>query len=212
MNNGNNSLGFYGQHGEDAFLANNIFQNITDGVCIEVGAYDGVSLSNTYHFEQKGWRALCIEPIDVVFNKCKQVRKECYKYCISDKDEKERTFTQFNLQGDNCGAISSLEPDERLIKSHKHLINSTSNVTVEVRSLNSLLEEINFPKNIDFISIDTENTELDVLKGLDLNVYNVKLFIIENNYNEPFCEDYLKQFGYNKFHRIAVNDFYMKTN
>ena len=71
-----------------------------------------------------------------------------------------------------------------------------------------LLEEA---KNIDFISIDTENTELDVLKGIDLNVYNVKLFVVENNYDEPFCEDYLKQYGYRKINRIAVNDFYMKN-
>ena len=81
---------------------------------------------------------------------------------------------------------------------------------VKVRSLNSLLQEINFPKNIDFISVDTENTELDVLKGIDLNVYNVKLFVVENNFNEPFCEEYLRQYGYKKIHRIAVNDFYMK--
>lgn len=203
-------MSYYGQHGEDKYLSDKLFQNVNNGVCIEVGAYDGVSLSNTYHFEQKGWRALCIEPIEVAFEKCKQARKECYKYCIADKDEKERTFTIFHLPGENLCAISSLEPDERLIESHKNMIGSTSTVSVEVRSLNSLLSEIDFPKNIDFISIDTENTELNVLKGLDLNVYNVKVFIIENNYNEPFCEDYLKQFGYSKIQRIAVNDFYMK--
>jgi hypothetical protein len=81
---------------------------------------------------------------------------------------------------------------------------------VKVRSLNSLLEELNFPKVIDFISIDTENTELDVLKGIDLSVYNVKLFVIENNYDEPFCKDYLSQYGYEQIHRIAVNDFFIK--
>ena len=55
---------------------------------------------------------------------------------------------------------------------------------VKVRSLNSLLAELDFPKVIDFISIDTENTELDVLKGIDLNVYNVKMFVIENKDKE----------------------------
>jgi hypothetical protein len=69
---------------------------------------------------------------------------------------------------------------------------------------------LQFPKDIDFISIDTENTELDVLKGIDLTKYNVKLLVIENNFNEPFCEDYLVQYGYTKVNRIAVNDFYLK--
>ena len=199
---------FYGQHQEDAFIKQ-MFPNKPNGVCIEVGAYDGISLSNTKHFEEIGWRSLCIEPIPSAFDKCKTIRKECYQCCISDKDKEDNEFTIFHLN-DNLCAISSLEPDQRLIESHSHLITNTTKINVKVRSLNSLLEELNFPKNIDFISVDTENTELDVLKGIDLNVYNVALFVIENNYNEPFCEDYLSQYGYTKIKRIAVNDFYLK--
>ena len=199
---------YYGQHLEDKFIET-LFPNVSNGVCIEVGAYDGISLSNTLLFEKKGWRALCIEPISTAFEKCKNIRKECIQCCISERDTEERLFTIFHLN-DNLCAISSLEPDQRLIESHKHLITNTSSCMVKVRSLNSLFQEINFPKNIDFISIDTENTELDVLKGIDLNVYNVKLFVIENNFNEPFCEEYLSQYGYKKINRVAVNDFFMK--
>ena len=201
-------MGYYGQHLEDKFIEQ-IFPIITNGVCIEIGAYDGISLSNTYYFEKKGWRALCIEPISSAFEKCKKQRKECIQCCVSSADTEDKPFTIFHLN-DNLCAISSLEPDQRLIQSHKNLITNVSTCMVKVRSLSSLLQEINFPKNIDFISIDTENTELDVLKGIDLNVYNVKLFVVENNFNEPFCEDYLKQYGYKKIHRIAVNDFYIK--
>lgn len=199
---------FYGQHGEDKYIAS-LFPESYVGTCIEVGAYDGISLSNTYHFEKKGWRALCIEPIDSAFEKCRSVRKECIKCCIGETDSDKKEFTVFHL-GDNLCAISSLVPDSRLIDSHKHMITNITKTSVDVRSLNSLLNELNFPKKIDFISIDTENTELDVLKGIDLKLYDVKLFVIENNYNEPFCENYLKQYGYVKINRIAVNDFYMK--
>jgi hypothetical protein len=111
--------------------------------------------------------------------------------------------------GTNTSAISSLKPDDRLIESHKHLITNTSTCISMARSLNSLLGQLNFPKNIDFITIDTENTELDVLQGLDFSIYNIKVLVIENNFNEPFCEDYLKQFGYTKIHRQVVNDFYV---
>jgi len=203
-------MSFYGQHGEDIYISS-LFQNLNNGICIEVGAYDGISLSNTFHFEQKGWRSLCIEPIPLSFEKCKQIRKECYQGCIGEKDTDDKEFTIFHLN-DNLCAISSLEPDERLIESHKHLITEVSKCMVKVRSLNSLLEEFNFPKKIDFISIDTENTELDVLKGIDFSVYDITLFVIENNYDEPFCENYLKPLGYKKINRIAVNDFYVKTD
>jgi len=202
-------MSYYGQHGED-YLIERLLPNLKNGVCIEVGAYDGVSLSNTKHFEDIGWRALCIEPIPSAFNNCNKIRKECYQCCMSDRDTEDKEFTVFHL-GSNLCAISSLQPDNRLIESHSNLITNQTTCMVKVRSLNSLLAELDFPKNIDFISIDTENTELDVLKGIDLNIYNVTLLVIENNYNEPFCEDYLKQFGYTKIHRLAVNDFYMKT-
>jgi FkbM family methyltransferase len=199
---------FYGQFGEEKFI-NTIFPDKTDGICIEVGAYDGRSLSNTLHYEQKGWRALCIEPIPEAFQKCKKIRKECYQCCVGENDSDDIDFTIFHLN-DNLCAISSLVPDKRLIESHKHLITNVSNTKVKVRSLTSLLDELNFPLNIDFISIDTENTEFDVLKGININKYNIKLFVIENNYNESMCETYLNPYGYKKINRIGVNDFYLK--
>lgn len=201
-------MSYYSQHGEDNYIER-LFRGKTNGVCIEVGAYDGITLSNTLHFEEKGWNALCIEPIPSAFDKCKTIRKNCYQCCISESDASDKEFTIFHLN-DNLCAISSLEPDQRLVKSHQHLITKVTSCMVKVRSLNSLLAELQFPTAIDFISIDTENTELDVLKGIDLNVYDVKLFVIENNYNEPFCNDYLAKYGYEKINRIAVNDFYVK--
>ena len=199
---------FYGQHLEDEYIKS-LFPDGYIGICIEVGAYNGISLSNTYHFELIGWRCLCIEPIPSAYEECKKNRKESYNYCISDKNMDNIDFTIYHL-GTNLCAISSLIPDERLVDSHNHLITDITKINVNVITLNKLLDDINFPLNIDFISIDTENTELDVLKGLDLNKYNVKILCIENNFNEPFIEEYLKNFGYRKINRIAVNDFYTK--
>ena len=66
-------MSYYSQHGEDKYIES-LFPE-KEGVCIEVGAYDGITLSNTLHFEQKGWTALCIEPIPSAFDKCKTIRK-----------------------------------------------------------------------------------------------------------------------------------------
>jgi FkbM family methyltransferase len=199
----------YSQHGEDIFLEN-IFSKKNNGVCIEVGAYNGISASNTYLFEKKGWNCLCIEPIKSAFNECVKNRKVVVNCCIASKDDEDKVFTIFHLDTNLC-AISSLEPDERLIESHKHLITNKTTEMVKVRSLTSLMDEMNFPTNIDFISIDTENTELDVLKGIDFIKYNIKMLVVENNFNEPFCKDYLEQFEYKLIHRIAVNDFFVKV-
>jgi FkbM family methyltransferase len=201
---------FYGQHKEDEYL-DTLFPENHIGVCIEIGAYDGISGSNSYFFENKGWRALCIEPILVSFQQCESIRKECINCCISNEDSEDKEFHIFCLNNNNLSAISGLEPDPRLVESHSHLITDRKICNVKVRSLTSLLDELQYPTTIDFISIDTENTELDVLKGIDFEKYNIKIMVIENNFNEPFCEEYLKQFGYKKINRIAVNDFFIKN-
>ena len=83
---------------------------------------------------------------------------------------------------------------------------------MQVKSLNTIFQEQNISKNIDFISIDTENTEIDVLKGINFNNYNVNFLIIENNFNENIIENYLKTQNFKKIHRLSVNDFYVNNN
>lgn len=202
---------FYGQFGEDQYMSN-FFDNDYKGVCIDVGAYDGVNSSNSYYFEKIGWYSLCIEPIPESFIKCNSVRKHTINCCVSNYDKDNVEFSIVRLEGNNVSAISSLTIDERLIETHKHLINNIEKISVKVKCLNTIFQEENIPKNIDFISIDTENTEIDVLKGIDFNIYNVNFLIIENNFNENIIQDYLKTKNFKKFNRIAVNDFYVNNN
>jgi len=183
------------------------------GCCVEVGAYNGTSGSNTYYFErERGWNCVCVEPNPKQYEICKNVRKCAIQACVGEKDASDVPFYIYKIgdNGLNESAISGLEPDSRLINSHMHLIKDTEQILVKVRTLTDILDSVNFPRTIDYISIDTENTELSVLKGFDLNKYNVSIFVIENNYAESMCEDYLKNFGYKKFHRLGVNDFFKK--
>jgi FkbM family methyltransferase len=202
---------FYGQFGEDKYLST-FFDNNYKGICIDVGAYDGVNGSNTYHFEKKGWDSLCIEPIPESFVTCNAVRKHTINCCVSNYDKDNVDFNIVRLKGNNVSAISSLTIDNRLIESHKSLIDNIEKISVKVKSLNTIFQEENIPENIDFISIDTENTEIDVLKGIDFNIYNVNFLIIENNFNENIIEDYLKIHNFTKIKRIAVNYFYVNNN
>ena len=201
---------FYGQHQEDVFIKSLFAENYI-GVCVDVGAYDGVNMSNTYYFEKKGWRCLCIEPIIEEYEKCKTIRKECVNCCAGHEDKTEQNFVVFSL-GSNTSAISSLSPDPKLICAHKNLITSEKERKVQVCTLTTLLDDHNFPINIDFVSIDTEGTELDVLQGIDFEKYNIFLFVIENNFEDQSCENFLKKYGYCKINRIAVNDFFIKKN
>ena len=81
------------------------------------------------------------------------------------------------------------------------------NWILETQVSNTQFENIT---DIDFISIDTEGTELDVVKGFDISLYNVSLFVIENNYEDKEIEEYMKSIGYKKDQRYKINDFYIK--
>lgn len=198
---------YYGQFKTDKFIEE-YFDSSHVGVCIEIGACDGYIGTNTFYFEKKGWECICIEPNPNYYKNLKLNRKISLSYACGNENSDDREFTIFDL-GNNQSAISSLSVDKRLVNSHSHLIKNNFTTKVKVRTLDFILEELKFDKKIDFISIDTEGTEIDVLKGFNINKWKPKLLIIENNFNDSEIEIYLKNFGYKKDKRIEVNDFYI---
>tara|TARA_R110000823_G_scaffold102276_4_gene219335 strand:- start:621 stop:1259 length:639 start_codon:yes stop_codon:yes gene_type:complete len=201
--------GYYGQFSTDV-LIELFFKNKQHGVCVEVGVANGIRGSNTLYFEKKGWNTLCVEPNPEYFQQAKKIRQRVLNYACGATTSTEE-FSIFDIGDKNImSSLSSLHPDERLIKSHKHLINDVKKIQVKVRTLNALLELANMPKNIDFISIDTEGTELDVLRGLDLNYWNVGLLVVENNFEDPEISEHLSDYGFVRDSRWKINDFYTK--
>lgn len=203
---------FYGQFDTDKIIKE-YFGEKTDGNCIEIGAVDGIYISNTLHFEQIGWNALCIEPNPTYFELLKNNRKNCLNFAITNNNIDDVDFTVVTMNSKNQSSISGLDIDERLIKLHENLgLEPTlSKINVDGRRLDWCIENFFNYETIDFISIDTEGNELDVLKSFDVNRYNIKLMVIENNYNENYVENYLTDLGWVKDKRVEVNDFYIKN-
>ena len=199
---------WYGQENTDKVIAQ-YFDPDYIGTCVEVGVSDGVRGSNTKYFEDKGWRALCIDPIPDHVTEARKTRKlvvECA--CGSKTDIKD--FFVFDIGDRNIkSSLSGLKTDNRLLVSHGHLINKCYTIEVQVLPLQKILDEVKF-RSIDFVSIDTEGTELDVLKGMDLLLNPPKLLVVENNFEDKEISDYLRVFNYKKIERYHVNDFYIK--
>ena len=100
-----------------------------------------------------------------------------------------------------------------MVEDHKHIIQNQYSVKVIVNSLTNIIRGIWVPGSydtIDFISIDTEGTELDVIKGIDFDSFNVMLLVIENNYDDTKISEYLNQLGYIRDQRYKINDFYVR--
>jgi FkbM family methyltransferase len=217
---------YYSQHGED-YLLWKFFDFKKDGFFVEVGAFDGVHLSNTYSFELEGWKGICVEP-GQYFENCKKNRPNslCVNaVCVSNDDIKEITFYEEEL-----GLFSTIKDVDELKNKYFQSVynarglnfNSTNKLKVEAKTLNSILCENN-AKEIDFISIDVEGSEIEVLKGIDIEKYKPRILIIEANDENHKKEliDYLclrhnyifaRSISVNLFFVLSENDFFKLNN
>lgn len=191
---------YYSQIGQDKYLHTAIFLDKKDGVYVEIGAFDGIKYSNTYFFEQLGWHGMCIEPIAERFQQLCKNRNEnciCIQGCISNATGP----AQFLHVKGHCEMLSGLT--QKFDPRHIDRINyeATANrdsvelQTVPCYKLNDLLQEHGF-YHVDFLSIDTEGSELDILRSIDFNTFDIDVIMVEDNYGYPEIHEFLKQQGF----------------
>lgn len=192
-------LQFYSQCGQDKYVFENFFKDKKGGVFVDIGANDGVTYSNTLFFEKNlGWTGICIEPIPTVFEKLKANRKsKCIQGCISDKPG----VTQFLwLNGPSemlSGIYENLDPRhlQRINREVNQLGGSIETLQVKCYKLNDLLLDNNI-KFVDYMSIDTEGGELEILKSIDFSSIDIDVIDVENNYASPEFKIFLESKGY----------------
>lgn len=207
---------FYSQHGEDCLLWE-FFGHKTQGFYVDVGAFDGVHISNSYGFERVGWSGICIEPLPAMFSRCQSQRPDatCLNVaCVADDTQTSVTFYVEPL-GLLSGVQAGREDDVRRRYEKRGLeFSGFEAIHVPARTLNSLLAEY-LPAGtpVDFMSIDVEGTELDVLRGLDLARYQPRLLILEANTRDErtTLNAYLAENGYHPARRLGVNMIFART-
>ncbi len=206
---------YYGQWETDKVIAS-YFDDGYIGQCVEVGASHGTVSSNTLHFEQKGWKCLCIEPNPDLYRQLQANRPNTLSLaCTSPANVVEfvegMSFNVITLVNGDVTAISGLQLDDKLVDQHKTVIKSQHQIKVPIATLDECLDTFLkvLEPPLDFVSIDTEGTELDVLMGFDLISWKPKLLVIENNHDLPMIEKYLSYRGYVKDQRYQINDFYI---
>lgn len=142
-----------------------------NGIFIELGANNGICQSNTAFLEfYKGWEGILIEPSIQNYNNCLKMRKKskCFNYaCVSD------TYKKKYIKGDfNSNHLMSSVDGTRLHTNPKYL------TQVPVSTLTNIIKQTNY-KQIDFLSLDVEGYELNVLNGLDFSQYKPTYVLIE---------------------------------
>jgi FkbM family methyltransferase len=205
----------YGQFGEDSFILSQYTQSF--GYAIEVGGADGINGSPTKCLEERGWKTLLIEPNPQLFTEAKKHRPHVFNCAAGEVCEDNVGMTIYTLDTGNQTALSGLRPDTKLIEQHQHMIKDQHLELVNKRTLNVLIYEWakvlaeDIP-NIDFVSIDTEGTELDVMKGFDVKKWQPKIIALENNFEDYNYRREMFNYGYIFYNRIGVNDYYIRES
>lgn len=163
---------FYSQFGEDKAIYP-LFCQQSEGYYVDLGAYDGVFESNTYVFEQLGWRGVCVEPSSIVYKYLCENRPKCLniKAAVWNSNRDTCNFHILERQGwSRMEGTLHPEQDSPLV-SVEHPATLT---------LNRILEHVNVPTGFELLSIDVEGSESQVLEGFYLERYMPRIVIIES--------------------------------
>ncbi len=212
------------QFGEDRILEQ-VFSGQSPGYFIEVGAYDGVTLSNTYLFEQMGWRGILVEPIGPLCVRAAASRPGSRVVHAACSRRDRRGLGRFTLS-QGIPILSFLRQDDehaaRCLREGATLVE----IEVPIVPLDDIIRsERRNPLGgrgpwmagvgwkIDLVSIDVEGAELDVLDGFNVARFKPRILLLENDREcGAGIEPYLNVRGYRKFHRCEINDFYFRDD
>jgi len=197
----------YSQIGQDLFVLE-YFNKIQNGYFVEVGATDGIIFSNSYLLEKDfSWNGICIEPIKTEFykltlnRKCLTVNKAAYS--------KSGLMLDFIKRTDSLISGLKLHHDFDWFKD----LPVEEIQKVETETLTDILERLDAPTYIHYLSIDTEGADIEVLKGIDFNKYTFGLINIEHGHKIEVRHEQksiLEKNGYKFLKQNDFDDFYIK--
>ena len=165
----------YAQEGEDLIL-DRIFGASTTGFYVDIGAHHPVRFSNTFLFYKRGWHGICIDPSPDTAKLFKKVRPRdiALEMGISDC-EKSLTYIVFDEPALNT--FSEELADQRVKQTSYQIVDKRQ---VLVYPLSKVLDEFLIDKSsIDFMTIDVEGLDLEVLRSNNWNKYRPRCVLAE---------------------------------
>lgn len=206
---------FVSQFGEDAFIWD-LFDCKTDGFFIEVGAYDGYSLSATYALEAAGWTGLLVEALPDRVAQCRARRpgSTVVQAAVSSRGSTGTATFEAVMGGTDVTSdmVSGLAPKAAQRELIVRFKAKSERIEVPLTTLARLLDGHTGP--IDVAIIDVEGSELDVLDGLEIERTRPRVLVVEDLSlgREGAVPAYLDQVGYREVVRFGHNRVYVRSD
>lgn len=198
----------YSQTGEDLII--NFFLPKRKGFYVDIGCSDPMVLNNTCLFYKKGWSGINVDANPRCIERFNVVRRRDINICAlvgnSNKTEKFYIFDPETLS-------TMSEKQKNLYIEAGYKLNDVINIPCI--SLSSLLKQRLSNNVIDFLNVDVEGNEREVLMSSDWNIYRPKFVIVEVTQHKPIIKNtkpfdkFFKKNSYTKFSETLINAIYI---
>jgi len=187
---------FYSQGGQDLFV-DLILKSKSNGFFIEIGANDGLLYSNSVFFERdRNWTGVCVEPNPIQFNKLITNRNAfCIQACA----------------GSSNGVISFpvISDEEVSLLGRANGISSEGMIDVQQIDLPQLYKMADVSR-VDFMSIDTEGSEHEILTSLNRVENPPTVIAVEENISHDLLDKQMKELGYDIVAKVYTDRIYVR--
>ncbi|HWP58698.1 MAG TPA: FkbM family methyltransferase [Candidatus Acidoferrales bacterium] len=190
---------FYSQVGQDKWILGKVYPGVKNGYFVDIGSWDAEVDSNSKALEEVGWTGICIDPFP---RNWKNRKCQLFKEVVYSKDGEVVKFR-------TAGIFGGIDTH---IHTWKKGVESFPVIELTTTTIGSILNRANAPRFIHYVSIDTEGSELEILKAFPFSEYTVGAFTIEHNFEEPKRQqirELLKRNGYRFVREQIVDDFYV---
>lgn len=204
----------YSYQGQDLFVLG-MLGGLRDGFFLDSGASNGISGNNTKLLESAfGWKGICVEPNAELFRHLIGHRRcICLDCCLYDKEGHVEFLEAAGVYG---GILHEYEPahlrfTKRVLAQRWTDDSRPPTTRKQARTLRSVLREAAAPPVIDYWSLDTEGSELAILRSFPFEAYRVRVLTVEHN-DAPVREDlraYLESRGYTRVRALGIDDAYV---
>lgn len=186
------------QQGEDAYLVKHFFKGLCGGIYVELGALDGVTYSNTHFFSRAlAWKGALIEPNTKSFKKLEKNRAphdDVFNAAVCANKQMVH-FLEDGGNGAISGVVEFMAPT--FAKRWHTETNPKATLTkIMCESLSGILMQSNVvgSAHVDFLSVDVEGGEFEVIKTLDFNKHQFGVILYEADEHNPVKNEALKSF------------------
>lgn len=180
--------------------------NISKGKFVDVGANDGKIGSMTYDLEKNGWSGILIEPNPILVENLKKIRTSpVFPFAISSQ---EGDLPFYIVEGsDNLHGLSRFNYTKEFEDHVKKCGGSVKKTIVPVKKISSIMNEAQNLDKVDFLKIDVEGHEFEVLKSFDFEKYHPRLIVTEDNFkdSDKSVRNFLHSKGYEVIARDRIN-------